>query len=1069
VSFLDWQGDSGKNRRTSSYSHRRDGDSGPGEDLQAAINRLEEEKRELLAAYRAAEAERKRYGELFHSAPEGCILTTPDGSILEANQAAAALIGTRPDRLEGRSLYDFLSPESRTACRTRLHHLKNGAGVQTWEAFLESRSGDPQCIAISVTPAPDLTGYPPSLRWVLSNVTEQRRAEAELRIKDSAIATSLNAVLIADMSGAIMYINRAGLAMWGYEDSGDLLGKRMARLFADDGGAEQMVQALSGAGEWAGEVTGRKRLGSEFMIRVAANTITDGSRHPLCMVVYGMDVTDQKRAESTLLQSVSLYRTIFDAAGTAILLVDGDGTIAVINAECERLSGYSRSDLEGSRLWSHLFAGDDRAIIREYLRLCRNNPAYAPHSFEVSLIDRSKACHNVMVAITRVPETELYVVSLLNVTEQRRVEAALQESEATFRGIAQRCFDMIFTLDRSGTITYISPAIKRLCGYLPEEVIGTSWKDYTLPKSHARIDAAINRLLDGAEIGGLVTTLLRKDGDLCFVEVNASPIVKNDTVVGVQGVGRDITDRVRTEEDLKIKEKAIASSVNAVGLIDRAGNLVYVNRAFLEMWGYDDPADVEGRPVFAFFQDQDALDEATELVAARGAWIGELSGLRKDGSVFDAQISASVVVGDDGNPVCIVAYGVDVTERKRTEEKLVQRNILLSALNQIIGISAHSLSLDELLQTSVQKILELTGNEFGFVYLIEGEGQRAVLNYHPGVPETLASRYATIPVPVWPVNPVYIVGPKRHPKDGSKEFPGALEARICDDIGASFLACVPLIAESKVLGALYLGSRRDEELSQERRVLLEAIGNEVGSGILRALLQNRLETANSEANLYLDIISHDIRNTNSVANLYCDLLAANVTGKGEGYVGKLRESIKKSSAIIKNVSTIRRLHTEETRTKPVDLDRVLRDELHHLPDVAVRYDAGSVMVLADDLLPEVFTNLIGNAFKFGGSDVEIDIRVEDEGECVRISVEDTGPGIPDALKPSIFNRFDRGGRSGSDGGLGLVICGMLIERYGGAIWVDDRVPGHPEEGAAFRFRLHRANDVGRSDAYSKDI
>ncbi|MFY1643626.1 sensor histidine kinase, partial [Methanoculleus bourgensis] len=76
----------------------------------------------------------------------------------------------------------------------------------------------------------------------------------------------------------------------------------------------------------------------------------------------------------------------------------------------------------------------------------------------------------------------------------------------------------------------------------------------------------------------------------------------------------------------------------------------------------------------------------------------------------------------------------------------------------------------------------------------------------------------------------------------------------------------------------------------------------------------------------------------------------------------------------------------------------------------------------------------------------------EEDGTVTVSVEDTGPGIPDAEKPLVFEKFRKSGaRSGK--GIGLYIVHTLVERYGGRVWVEDRVPGRPREGAAFRFTL----------------
>ena len=224
----------------------------------------------------------------------------------------------------------------------------------------------------------------------------------------------------------------------------------------------------------------------------------------------------------------------------------------------------------------------------------------------------------------------------------------------------------------------------------------------------------------------------------------------------------------------------------------------------------------------------------------------------------------------------------------------------------------------------------------------------------------------------------------------------------------------------------------------------------------RIRAEKELREAHDEANLYLDIMTHDINNANAVALGYADLLETTLGAGEREMVRKLRAGVDRSIEIIQNVTTIRRLHSHETAAKPVDLDAIVRAEIAHHPGARIAYRGEPVGVMADDLLSEVFANLIGNSIKFGDPEIEITVRVEESGDQVEVSVEDTGPGVPDAVKPILFTRFARGKSSRSGKGLGLYITRTLIERYGGRVWVDDRVPGRPECGAAFRFTLLRS-------------
>jgi signal transduction histidine kinase len=264
------------------------------------------------------------------------------------------------------------------------------------------------------------------------------------------------------------------------------------------------------------------------------------------------------------------------------------------------------------------------------------------------------------------------------------------------------------------------------------------------------------------------------------------------------------------------------------------------------------------------------------------------------------------------------------------------------------------------------------------------------------------------------------------------------------------------VAESRVLGAICLGSTRKRTVPADEQVMLESIGKAIGAAVNRALLQNELETAYQRANLYLDIMAHDINNVNTAALGYAQILADIGEGKIRDFAQRLEILVRQSVEIIKNVSTIRRIQEGGGDIHPVELGRVILAEIGHFPSATVHYPGTQVSVMADDLLPEIFTNLIGNSVKFGGPKVEVWISVQENGDRVEVDVSDSGPGIPDEVKPQIFHRFQRGPSKKSGRGLGLYITRMLVEHYGGEIRAGDRVQGQPEQGAAIRFTLRRA-------------
>ncbi len=221
----------------------------------------------------------------------------------------------------------------------------------------------------------------------------------------------------------------------------------------------------------------------------------------------------------------------------------------------------------------------------------------------------------------------------------------------------------------------------------------------------------------------------------------------------------------------------------------------------------------------------------------------------------------------------------------------------------------------------------------------------------------------------------------------------------------------------------------------------------------RFRLDEQLTKSHADTNLYLDVLTHDINNINTASLNYGKLLEG-MTGEARNEIArKLIQSLEKSDEIIRNVSTMRKMQETSGKTLPIRLSDIIRKEIAGFPDARIEFEDKDVVVMTDEMLSSVFNNLIGNSIKHGGTEPHVVIRVEPRDSDVLVSIEDNGTGIPDSFKPLVFERFQRGDTTVSGKGLGLFICRSLIERYGGRIWAEDRIPGDPSKGTAIRFTL----------------
>ena len=379
---------------------------------------------------------------------------------------------------------------------------------------------------------------------------------------------------------------------------------------------------------------------------------------------------------------------------------------------------------------------------------------------------------------------------------------------------------------------------------------------------------------------------------------------------------------------------------------------------------------------------------------------------------------------------------------------LERRNQVLGTMNEVTAAASTSATLDEILSTAGKRMREILRSETVMVYLVDRDGKHGTLRYQEGLPGEVHKALGSIDLTADPFRSVLPGGVSEVPA-GSRPFGDTGFADI-----RSF-ELVPLRAGTQLLGVIVGGCGNPAPLSPDEMRMLESVSQAIGSGVKKALLQEELGEAYTRANLYLDIMSHDINNVNTVTLGYAQLLGELVTGKGKEMLRKLESAIGQSVEIIHNVSTIRRIQEQDLANRPIALDPVIRGEIDHHPDITFHYDGTTASVCGNSLISEVFRNLIGNSAKFGGKAIEIWIRVEAGEKEVTVSVEDSGPGIPDELKPAIFNRFMKGKSRKSGKGLGLYISRMIVEGYGGRIWATDRIEKEPARGAAIRFTLPR--------------
>ncbi|RXK50372.1 PAS domain S-box protein [Halorientalis pallida] len=273
--------------------------------------------------------------------------------------------------------------------------------------------------------------------------------------------------------------------------------------------------------------------------------------------------------------------------------------------------------------------------------------------------------------------------------ERRQYERELEERSARlerekrrFEGIAETSFDVLFRIDRDGAFSYVSAAAERVLGYEPATLVDTPFPEFLAPSAVEPAMEAYSQALGGETVEALELEFLDADDEVVVLEINGTPITEDGAVVGVQGVGRDVTARRERERELRIKNRAMDEADIGISIADaREGDnpLVYVNDGFQRLTGYDE-AELMGRNC-RFLQgeatDPETVATLAERIDAHEPVTVEILNYRADGTPFWNRIRINPIENGAGEVTHYLGFQDDVTERKRTER-------LVELLNRVL-------------------------------------------------------------------------------------------------------------------------------------------------------------------------------------------------------------------------------------------------------------------------------------------------------------------------------------------------------------------------------------------------
>jgi PAS domain S-box-containing protein len=516
------------------------------------------------------------------------------------------------------------------------------------------------------------------------DITERKKAEHESFDKQMMLQSVFDAspaLLIIDLNGKVVDCNKQAQNIFGYPSKIELVGRSALEPIAEQDlqrAKENMEKTLKQSLMKNVEYTIIAKDNSKHALSVSASVLRDASGKPVGFVSAMEDVTERKKAEEELRRFSTAVRTSLDG----IITGDLNGNIADVNDAVLRMYGDSnKSDLIRKNVLDFVVESDRARALQDSMESMKTGQgktieyrALAKNGTEIPV--------EITTAFMRDEQGEPtgFVDIIRNISERKKAELALKESEARYRSLVEQSpAGIIIAQGPAVHGVLVNKAMTDIWGYTAEEFCSMSPQQIEKMIHSEYRTLFFNSFKARLERKNVPSRYefqaLRKDGNVIWLEISAGLIEYNGRAA-VQGIFTDITERKKTELELQMSERKYRELADQLPLIiyeiDDKGRFTFVNETGFELTGYSRKDLERGLNILQMVAGEDRDKTKTRVqkaLSGEKTGYNEYTVIKKDGTTFPALVCSSAIVRE-GKIVGLRGTVIDITERKKAEEEM---------------------------------------------------------------------------------------------------------------------------------------------------------------------------------------------------------------------------------------------------------------------------------------------------------------------------------------------------------------------------------------------------------------
>lgn len=516
---------------------------------------------------------------------------------------------------------------------------------------------------------------------VIQDITDRKLAEEALKESEGkyrlVLDNSLDAILLTVPDGRILSANKAAEKMFMRSEEEICRLGRGGVIDISDPRLNVALEERERTGIFNGELTGVRADGTKFPIEISSSIFLDkqGNRKSSMII---RDISEKKKAEEKI-------QSIFKTAPTGIGVVT-NRIFLEVNAKFCELVGYSKEELIGQSAEMIYASAEEFHFVgkEKYNQISEKGIGTVETKFK----QKNGNIINVLLNSTPINPADLsqgVVFSALDITERRKYQDALEESEEKFRTIIDTSIEGICSSDIDENINFVNPRFAEMTGFSMEELLRMNFRDLI---SHEELNDHLEQKSKRKSGGSSIyeRKFKRKDGSIIWLKVSATPIFSKDGLYkGSFGMFTDITQQKLSELEIRKLYRGVEQSPASVIITDYDGNIEYVNQKFCSVTGYN-YEEVIGKNPRIISSGEKSKEEWAELwnkIKSGKEWVGEFHNKRKSGELFWESALISPILDEKGVITHFIGIKEDITEKKKILEDLIEAKEKAEEMNRV--------------------------------------------------------------------------------------------------------------------------------------------------------------------------------------------------------------------------------------------------------------------------------------------------------------------------------------------------------------------------------------------------